>query len=53
MNLKNSIQNQAKVMNPIERDMAYLLGAMRDGCFIRNEKYHTYRIRIYQKNNNG
>lgn len=50
MNLKNSIQNQAEASNPIEKDMAYLLGALRDGCFIKNEKYHTYRIRIYQKN---
>ena len=50
MNLKNSIQNQAEPLNLIEKDMAYLLGALRDGCFIKNEKYYTYRIRIYQKN---
>jgi hypothetical protein len=50
MNLKNSIQNQPKASNLIEKDMAYVLGAMRDGCFTRNEKQHTYRIRIYQKN---
>lgn len=37
-------------MNLIEKDMAYLLGALRDGCFIRNDRYYTYRIKIYQKN---
>lgn len=30
--------------------LSYFLGAMRDGCFIRNVKNSTYRIRIYQKN---
>jgi len=50
MNFKNSIQNQAGAVNLIEKDMAYLLGALRDGCFIRNERNYTYRIRIYQKN---
>ncbi len=34
----------------INRDVAYILGALRDGCFIRNEKYRIHRIRIYQKN---
>ena len=47
---KNSIQNQAEALNLIEKDMAYLLGALRDGCFTRNSKHYTYRIRIYQKN---
>ncbi len=29
---------------------AYFLGALRDGCFIRNDKSSIYRIQIYQKN---
>ncbi len=33
----------------IEKEMAYILGAIRDGSFIRNDKNSIYRIRIYQK----
>lgn len=36
----------------IERNLAYILGALRDGTFTRNEKFHIYRIRVYQKNKN-
>ena len=34
----------------LTEELAYMLGALRDGCFIRNETNHIYRIRIYQKN---
>jgi len=36
-------------MNSQEK-WAFLAGALRDGSFIKNTKYHTYRIVIYQKN---
>ena len=32
------------------KDLAYILGALRDGNFVRDQKQHAYRIRIYQKN---
>ena len=34
----------------MNKEMAYLLGALRDGCFTKNESNHIYRVRIYQKN---
>ena len=37
-------------MNSIEMNAAYIIGALRDGCFTRNKKYYVYRVRIYQKN---
>ncbi len=39
-------------MDSIQSDLdtAYIIGALRDGCFTRNEKYYVYRVRIYQKN---
>ncbi len=39
-----------KFSNLSKKDLAYILGAMRDGCFTVNKKYHIYRIRVYQKN---
>lgn len=44
MKLKISVQEKPENLT------AYFLGALRDGCFIKNEKNSTYRIRIYQKN---
>lgn len=37
-------------MNSTNENIAYIIGALRDGCFTKNEKYYVYRIRIYQKN---
>ncbi len=34
----------------ITNETAYIIGALRDGCFTKNDKHHIYRIRIYQKN---
>lgn len=46
-----SIQKQSETdLNVIETNTAYIIGALRDGCFTVNKKYHVYRVRIYQKN---
>ena len=42
------VDSKAKIGN--RKTLAYILGALRDGTFIKNEKYHVYRIRFYQKN---
>ena len=34
----------------VNRKIAYILGAMRDGSFIQNKQYNIHRIKIYQKN---
>lgn len=34
----------------VNREIAYILGAMRDGSFIRNKTYGIHRIMVYQKN---
>ena len=41
--------NKISIHNNPEK-LAYLIGALRDGCFIRNDSNHIYRIKIYQKN---
>lgn len=49
MNLKNSIQNQ-EALNLIEKDMAYLSGAIHDGCLVKRKTTKRYDIQYYQKN---
>jgi len=34
----------------LNQEVAYIIGAMRDGSFIHNKKYGINRIRVYQKN---
>jgi len=34
----------------VTKDLAYLLGAFKDGAIYKNEKEGIYRVRIYQKN---
>lgn len=33
-----------------ENEIAYIVGAMKDGSYIQNKKHHIYRITLYQKN---
>jgi hypothetical protein len=47
-----AIQNGVILCEPAQmaRNKAYIIGALRDGCFTINRKHYVYRIRIYQKN---
>ncbi len=44
------MKNERFSSNLSKKDLAYILGALRDGCFTVNRKHYIYRIRVYQKN---
>lgn len=45
---KMEVKNQTGILE-VNKDLAYLLGAFKDGSIYKNEKEGIYRIRIYQR----